>query len=38
MVELDAEWLTLINEAKAQGLTVEEVREGLQNLNKEGEA
>jgi DNA-binding transcriptional MerR regulator len=32
---MDEEWLQLITEAKAMGLTVEEVREELEKLKEE---
>jgi DNA-binding transcriptional MerR regulator len=32
---VDAEWIALISEAKALGLTVDEIREWLAEMNKE---
>jgi hypothetical protein len=33
---LDTEWVALIEEAKALGLTVEELREELERLKEDG--
>jgi DNA-binding Lrp family transcriptional regulator len=33
---LDTEWVALIEEAKALGLTVEELREDLERLKEDG--